>query len=175
MFVLAYRQQDPMIVGIMKTQFIKIDVKENIAGLEFCWLLWKAALVFCMAEKVIWIKGKHFCIILLSCCHPIDHSLLLYTATEVMENILQTVIVWVPNVYKVRYKSSLNPVHSLVLDLVLILWLDVSFVKRMYHLSLSIEPLVVFERGCRGEGTVSHHCSAEFMFPYLSSLLKKLV
>lgn len=39
MFVLAYRQQDPMIVGIMKTQFIKIDVKENIAGLEFCWLL----------------------------------------------------------------------------------------------------------------------------------------
>lgn len=39
MFVLAYRQQDPVILGIMKAQFIKIDVEENIAGLELCWLL----------------------------------------------------------------------------------------------------------------------------------------
>lgn len=39
MFVLAYRQQDPVILGIMKAQFIKIDVEENIAGLELYWLL----------------------------------------------------------------------------------------------------------------------------------------
>lgn len=39
MFVLAYRQQDPVILGIMKAQFIKINVEENIAGLELCWLL----------------------------------------------------------------------------------------------------------------------------------------
>lgn len=115
MFVLACRQQEPMIVGIMKAQFIKIDVKGNIAGLEFCWLLWKAALVFYMAEKVIWIKGKHFCIILLCWCCPVDHLLLLYTATEIMKNILQTVIVWVPNLCKVRYKSLLKPVHSVVI------------------------------------------------------------
>lgn len=113
-FVLAYRQQDPVIVGIMKAQFIKIDVVENIAGLEFCWLLWKAALVFYVAEKVIWVKGKHFCIILLCCCCPVDHLLFLYTATEVMKNILQTIIVWVPNHCTVRYQSSLKPVHSLV-------------------------------------------------------------
>lgn len=67
-----------MTVGIMKAQFIKIDAKENIAGLEFCWIL-KAALVFYMAEKVIWIKEKHFYIILLCCCCPTDHLLLLYT------------------------------------------------------------------------------------------------
>lgn len=33
LFVLAYRQQDPVILGIMKAQFIKIDVEENTAGL----------------------------------------------------------------------------------------------------------------------------------------------
>lgn len=112
--MLAYRQQDPVIVGIMEAQFIKIDVEENIAGLEFWWLLWKAVLVFYMAEKVIWVKGKGFYIILLCCCCPIDHLLLLYPATEVMKNILQTIIVWVPNLYTVRYKSSRKPVHSLV-------------------------------------------------------------
>lgn len=156
-FVLAYRQQDPVIVGIMEAQFIKIDVEENIAGLEFCWLLWKAVLVFCMAEKVIWVTGKHFCIILLCCCCPVGHLLFLYTATEVMKNILQTIIVQVPNHYKVSYKSSLKPVQS-SLALVLMLLLDVSFVRRMYHLTLFIEPSVVLGRGCRGEGIVSHHC-----------------
>jgi len=39
MLVLAYRQQDPVILGIMKAQFMKRDVEENIADLELCWLL----------------------------------------------------------------------------------------------------------------------------------------
>lgn len=85
MFVLAYRQQDPVILGIMKAQFIKIDVEENIACLGLCWLLWKAALVFYMLERVIWVKGKYFCIILPSCSCPTVH---LHTAKEVVKNFL---------------------------------------------------------------------------------------
>lgn len=36
MFVLAYEQQDLVILGIMKAQFIRIDVEENMADLELC-------------------------------------------------------------------------------------------------------------------------------------------
>lgn len=57
-FVLAYRYQDPVILGIMEAQFIKIDVEENIAGLERCCLLRKAAVVLYVPEKAIWVRGS---------------------------------------------------------------------------------------------------------------------